>query len=238
MTMSEPVRAKRLKSASNGQAEEQFPFGHNAPPGPEPVQAKTAPEPSADTPEAPEALNPFDPKTYARGLKLDAAAGVRRVLTELSVRAPDRSWWARCHPTHWFQARVIELKDEGETYLVLPHLNHLLVGEPCWKLKSFHLAVNMQGKAFLWAVRRPEDDKDPDKWMRAPLEAVRLAVKQWVRIAWNDMTRQHDVNTCESDAEPEWPDLDMESLNRLAFKGFIMDKSDHPVLRRLKGQSR
>jgi hypothetical protein len=226
----------RTPKTANGEPTD-FPYGANPPeaPAPEPTPVEAAPEVPADTAEA---LNPFDPKTYARGLKLDAAAGVQRVLTDLSVRTPDKSWWVRCHPDRWFAARVIELKDENESYLVLPHLNRHLVGEPCFKRKSFHLAVTMQGKPFLWAVRRPEDDKDPDKWMRAPIEAVRLAVTKWTRISWNEVTRQHDVNTCESDAEPEWPDLDIEGLNRIAFKDFIIDKPDHPVLRRLKGQSR
>ena len=69
----------------------------------------------------------------------------------------------------------------------------------------------------------------------APLEAVRLAKDKWTRISWNESTRQHDVATCDSTAEPEWPDLPFRELLKLAFKNFVIDNLDHPVLKRLRG---
>jgi hypothetical protein len=110
------------------------------------------------------------------------------------------------------------------------------MGEATFKPKAFYLATTMQGKPFLWPVRRPADDtKEPDKWMRAPLEAVRLARDKWTRITWNEGTRQHDVVTCNSAVEPEWPDLPLRELLKLAFKNFVINNLDHPVLKRLRG---
>jgi hypothetical protein len=183
-------------------------------------------------------LDPFAPDTYKVPQSLDAAAGVKKHLTELSVRTPDKSWWVRRHPDPQYSlsAWVIEMKEERENYLVLPPLWPPLVGEACFKPKTFYLAVNMQGRPFLWGVRRPADDtKEPDRWMRAPLEAVRLAKDQWTRITWNEDTKQHDVATSKSTAEPEFPDLPMRDLLELAFKGFVIDSLDHPVVRRLRG---
>jgi hypothetical protein len=185
-------------------------------------------------------LDPFDPSTYKLSQTLAAAAGVKKVLTELPVCTPNKAWWVRRHadPGYSLTAWVIELKDMQETYLVLPPLWSSLMGEACFKPKTFHLAVNMQGKLFLWGVRRPADDtKEPDRWMRAPLEAVRLAKDRWTRITWNELTREHDVATCDSDAEPEWPDLPFRDLLKLAFKNYVIDTPDHPVLRRLRGQT-
>jgi hypothetical protein len=171
---------------------------------------------------------------------LAAAAGVQKHLTELAVTTPNKAWWVRRHPDpeYAFDAWVIELKDEQETYLVLPHLWPALTGEATFKPKTFYLAVTMQGKPFLWGVRRPADDtKEPDRWMRAPLAAVNLAKEKWTRITWNEVTRQHDVKTCESTAEPEWPDLPLRELLKLAFKDYVIDNLDHPVLRRLRGEA-
>jgi hypothetical protein len=194
-------------------------------------------EPS--TPDAaPAALDPFDQATYRVRQTFAAAAGVQKVLTELAVCTPHKEWWVRRHPDPGYalDTWVIELKDNQETYLVLPPLWPGLCGEATFKRKTFFLAVTMQGKLFLWGVRRPADDtKEPDRWMRAPLEAVRLAKDQWTRITWNEDTRQHDVATCESTAEPEWPDLPFRELLKLAFKNYVIDKPDHPVLRRLRG---
>jgi hypothetical protein len=192
--------------------------------------------PPTTTPDTPD---PFDPSTYKVRQNLSAAAGVKNVLTELAVTTPNKSWWVRRHPNPEYALNtwVIELRDEQETYLVLPHLWPSLMGEATFKPKTFYLAVTMQGKPFLWGIRRPVDDtKEPDRWMRAPLAAVALAKDKWTRITWNEITKQHDVATCESAAEPKWPDLSLKELLKLAFKGFIIDEPDHPVLRRLRGE--
>src|SRR5262249_46659017 len=152
---------------------------------------------------------------------LAAAAGVKKHLTELPIRTPDKSWWVRRHPEpeYSLDAWVIELKDLQETYLVLPDLWPKLMGEATFRPKMFFLATNMQGKLFLWPVRRPADDtKEPDRWMRAPLEAVHLAKDTWTRITWNEDTRQHDVATCSADREPQWPDLPFRELLKIAFR--------------------
>jgi hypothetical protein len=224
--------------SDNSHAEDAFPFGANAT-----APATAPPEPSAaedGRPTADASPDPFDPATYRVHQNLGAAAGVQKVMTGLPVYPPNKAWWCRVHPdaAYSLTAWVIELKDPAETYLVLPALYRRLVGEATFKPKTFFLAVNMQGKPFLWPVRRPADDtKEPDKWMRAPLEAVRLARDGWVRISWNEQTRQHDVATCESTAAPEWPDLPFRELLELAFKNFVIDRLDHPVLRRLRGEA-
>jgi hypothetical protein len=191
---------------------------------------------------APAACDPFDPATYRVRQSLAAAAGVQKHLTELAVCTPNKAWWVRRHPDsdeYALNAWVVELKEEQETYLVLPPLWPALLGEATFKPKTFYLAVNMQGKYFLWGVRRPADDtKEPDRWMRAPLEAVRLAKDKWTRITWNEVTRQHDVATCESIAEPEWPDRPFRELLKLAFKDYVINSLDHPVLRRLRGEAK
>jgi hypothetical protein len=221
---------------SDGDAD--FPYGANvnpaaeeaAPGGADRVQPA---QPSADP-------DPFDPATYRVRQTLAEAAGVKKHMTELPVCTPNKAWWVRRHPDSEFSltAWVIELKDEQETYLVLPPLWPALMGEATFKPKTFYLSVTRQGKLFLWPVRVPVDDtKEPDRWMRVPLEAVRLAREKWTRITWNEQTRQHDLATIEAEDEPEWPDLPMRELVKLAFKGCVIDSLEHPVLRRLRGES-
>jgi hypothetical protein len=182
--------------------------------------------------------DPFDPATYRVNMSLDAAAGVKQVLTCLTVRVPDRTWWVRRHSNYALRAWVIELKEARETYLVNRDLWPALTGEPVFRPKMLCLAVNRQGQLFLWSVRCPADDTvEPDRWMRAPLEALRLAKDRWTRISWNEVTKQHDVATCEIASEPTWPDRPFRDLLELAFKGFVIDTLDHPVLKKLRGES-
>jgi hypothetical protein len=201
------------------------------------VNSKPEKQPATPAPATPP--DPFDPATYRVPLSLEAAAGVKQILTSLTVRTPDKSWWVRRHPSpsYAMKAWVIELKEERETYLVTPNLWPALAGEATFKPKLFYLATNRQGHLFLWAVRCPADDTaEPDRWMRAPLEAVRLAAEKWTRITWNESTKQHDVATCEVTAEAQWPDRPFRDLLELAFRGFVIDTLDHPVLRRLRGE--
>jgi hypothetical protein len=96
----------------------------------------------------------------------------------------------------------------------------------------------MQGRYFVWGVRVPADDtKEPDRYMRAPLDAIARAEGSWTRITWNEDTRQHDVVTSVSEKEPEWPDLSRRDLIALAFKDRVIQDRNHPVLRQLRGES-
>ena len=151
------------------------------------VNSKPENQPATPAPAPAPAPDPFDPATYRVPMSLEAAAGVKQILTSLTVRTPDKSWWVRRHPRpdYAMKAWVIELKEERETYLVTPKLWPALAGEATFKPKLFYLATNRQGHLCLWAVRCPADDTvEPDRWMRAPLEAVRLAKEKWVRITW------------------------------------------------------
>jgi hypothetical protein len=219
----------------NGKVEH-VPFNTNTV-APVEATADSTPKPAPDT----AGLDPFDPNTYKVRQSLAAAAGVKNVLTDLPVRTPDKSWWVRRHPSpdYALHTFVIELREEREDYLVLPPLWPSLYGEACFRAKSFYLAMNRQGKLFIWGVRRPADDtEEPDKWMVGPQKAVHLAADKWVRIYWANSSLGHVVRTSEVDEEPEWPDLPFKDLLRLGFKDKVIDSLDHPVPKRLRGESR
>jgi hypothetical protein len=133
---------------------------------------------------------------------------------------------------------VLELREEREQFLVLPHLWSALLNEACFKARSFHLAMNSQGLPFLWSVRRQADEtREADRWMRPALEAIRLAREKWTRIAWSEQIRTHVVAVCDLALEPEWPTLSMRDLLEVAFKNYLVTSLDHPVLKRLRGET-
>jgi hypothetical protein len=37
-------------------------------------------------------------------------------------------------------------------------------------------------------------------------------------------------------SDPEWPDLSIGELLRIAFKGRLVDTIDHPILQKLRGE--
>jgi hypothetical protein len=232
-------KATVASDPSNGQLAEGFPSGANVPTTGGLSEAVAPAGPQAEPPSSPATIDPFDPATYRLQPSFLAAEGVEKHLTELSVRKPDKAWWVRVHPDPGYALNtfVIELREEQETYLVLPPLWQGLHGEPTFTALTLHLAVTRQGKLFLWPVKRPTDPtQEPSRWMRPTLDAIRRATGRWTRIAWNVDTRQHDVQTCKYSAEPQWPDLPFRELLKIAFRDYVIDNRDHPVLRRLRGE--
>src|SRR5262249_6034888 len=141
---SKPTRANDA-TRRNGRARKEAPPAAASPPS---------------EPEKPAVIDPFDPATYKVAPTLDAAAGVKRHVGELEVRAPASAWWVRVHedPAYHFSAWTIDLRDRNESYLVPPSIWPDLVGEATFKPRAFFLAVTLQGKPFLWSVRRPADE--------------------------------------------------------------------------------
>ena len=96
------------------------------------------------------------------------AVGLKKQLLTVPVRKPAKEWFVRVHPDpgYQFETAVIELKEDGEIYLVDKSLWSELLGESTFHFKVFFTAISRPGNVpFLWPVRMPgEDGKiDPPK---------------------------------------------------------------------------
>src|SRR5690349_2804884 len=82
-------------------------------------------------PAANPAPDPFDPSRLRLSQDFTAALGVKKLLTTVPVRKPSKEWFVRCHhdPAYRIETCVVELKEDGETYLVDPSLWDELAGE-------------------------------------------------------------------------------------------------------------
>lgn len=183
--------------------------------------------------------DPFDPAAYRLSGEFNAAVSVKKVLTTVPVRKPDKTWFIRVNQDEAFrlQTAVIDLKEDRETYLVSPHLWGELAGESTFKPMLLVTAVNKQGVVFLWPCRLPGEDGRLDSWGESVLEAVKLAGEGWVRVQANMNLGGYEVSVAGGDlGEPEWPDADLRRLLSVAFRGKVIDTTDHPVLRKLRGE--
>jgi hypothetical protein len=206
-------------------AEEQFAFGANAPV--EDAGAGTAPD-------------PFDPAALRLTPELAATAGVKKVLLTIPVRKPNNSAFVRAHsdPDYRLTAGTIELKeDRGEIYLVTPPLWPELAAEPTFRPRMLVTSITRQGGLFLWPLNLPRPDGRVDEWTRTGLEALKYATESWVRVYANMAVGGYEVaQATASFPEPEWPDLTLRQILRIAFKERLIESADHPVLRRLRGE--
>jgi hypothetical protein len=202
----------------------------------DPARLEASPSPGGDPSTA--APDPFDPA--ALRLSHDfAALGVKKALLTVPVRKPDKSWFVRVHPAddYELQTRLIELKEDRETYLVAPALWPDLAAEATFSPRALFTAINRQGVLFLWPIRLPGADGKVDAWSQSALEAALRARRGWVRVAANMALGAYDVWQATGElGEPDWPDKPFRELLALAFKGKLIDSLDHPVLRKLRGE--
>ena len=167
-----------------------------------------------------------------------ATINVKRALITVPVRKPNRQAYVRVRPgEEWrLQTAVIELKDDREVYVVDRPLWEELAGELAPKL--FVTAIDRQKVLFLWPIRLPGADGRVDEWNRSALEAADMATHHWISVRSNMALGAYEVFQAASTLpEPEWPDVAFPKLVEIAFRDRFITSLDHPVLRRLRGET-
>lgn len=170
-------------------------------------------------------------------LRLDSAetsAGVAEVLTHVPVRKPNRHEFIRVHPDYILDTTVFTDKEERESYLVIPVMRAVLVGEA--RPVLLVPAITRQNALFIWPVSLPNEDGRRNAWTDTAQEAMRLAREYWVRLMPDMGLGAYRIYKAEGQlSDPTWPDKTFEELLEIAFKGRVIDNPDHPVVRRLRG---
>lgn len=207
-------------------------------PSPEPTQPEPPAAPTTPPPARPEPPDPFDPAALRLGADYAEGLGVRKVITLVPNRKPNKSEWFQVRPGDaWrLQTAVLELERgiERSTYLVAPSLWAELSGEisPALLLTC----INRANDLFLWRIKLPGPDGRSNTWTESALEIAQAAAGTWCRMK-SDTTNgiySHWVST-EPLSDPKWPDLTFNEIIKLAFRGRMIDSLDHPILRELRG---
>jgi hypothetical protein len=207
-------------------------------PSPEPTQPEPPAAPTTPPPARPEPPDPFDPAALRLGADYAEGLGVRKVITLVPNRKPNKSEWFQVRPGEaWrLQTAVLELERgiERSTYLVAPSLWAELSGEisPALLLTC----INRANDLFLWRIKLPGPDGRSNTWTESALEIAQAAAGTWCRMK-SDTTNgiySHWVST-EPLSDPKWPDLTFNEIIKLGFRGRMIDSLDHPILRELRG---
>lgn len=167
-----------------------------------------------------------------------AAVGLRDVITQVPIRKPSREWFVRVKPgpDDRFQTSVLQLKEEGEIYLVDPDLWGELAGELVSML--FVTAINRQGVVFLWPVRMADSTGRMNSWSESALRAISVAEDQWVRLTADRSLAGYRVSVATAELpKPKWPAATLDDLYRIAFQHKRIDQMSHPVVKALRGEA-
>jgi hypothetical protein len=181
--------------------------------------------------------NPFDPASLRLNQSFSDGAGVKKLLTTVPVRKPHRQEWVRVHDGenhHLSPAAIIELKEDGETYVVRPEIAQALGGE--FSIVSIHLAINRQGVVFLWPVKLPSSDGRVLEWHRSAAEAAETAKARWIRVVANKSLGAYEIYDTQSVIpDPTWPELSFTEILKIAFRERTINSPDRPVIKQLRG---
>lgn len=160
---------------------------------------------------------------------------VEAVLSHVPVRKPAKEWFFRIHPEYSLDTLVLEMKEDGETLLVVPAMRGALMEEKCASIRTLRLGVNRQGTPFIWPVRQPTEGRR-DSWATSALDAIQLAETCWTRMQADMSLGAYRLLKAKVDDVPRWPREPFNELLRVAFKGAVVDSLDHPALKKLRGE--
>lgn len=184
------------------------------------------------------AVDPFDPAALRINPNTAAGAiGVKRKILAIKVDKPDKMEFVRVHPdaAYRIDTGVVLDKVNRESYLVAPTLWSEL--PDFLTLVRLCLAVNRSGTPFLWSAKLPDPDGRPMDWHTSMLEAQELAVNRWVRVQADMNASSYAVFEATGNLpNPEWPELTLQELLKLAFKTRFIDSMTHPFLQELFGE--
>jgi len=182
-------------------------------------------------------LDPFSPANLRLSQSFTETVRVEKLLTTVPVRKPGPQDFVRVHPAAEYREHfpMVELRDEREEYIVTAGMVAELAGE--FVIKTLHTAINRQGIMFFWPVRLPSSDGRDMNWWKSAREAAALATRGWIRVRANMNLGAYEIFRAESAmSEPEWPQLGFWELIKIAFRDHLIDRIDHPVIQRLRGQ--
>jgi hypothetical protein len=181
--------------------------------------------------------DPFDPAALRLDQSYADTVGVKKLLTTVPVRKPNRQDFVRVRPDPGYRlspAAIIEVKDDREVYLVTPNLAPGLAGE--FSTVTLFTTINRQGTLHLWPVKLPAPDGRHNEWHRSGAEAAERAMKNWVRVTSSMSLGAYEIFEASGDLpEPVWPEFSFQEILRIAFRERIVDRLDHPLVQRLQG---
>jgi hypothetical protein len=182
--------------------------------------------------------DPFDLESLRLSQDFEVP-GLQKEILSVPVRKPSKEHWVRVHPSedYYIKTGVLELKEERELYLVAPDLWPELAVESTFGPRGLYTSMNRQGVLFIWPIKLPDPGGRMNPWHQSALDAVGRAKERWVRVVPNMSLGGYELYSSTGDIpEPEWPDLTMQEIIRLAFKDLLIDSLDHPVLKGLRGE--
>jgi hypothetical protein len=193
------------------------------------VKPLDAPQPAPD---------PFDLSKMRLSQSFIETSGVKKLLTTVPVGKPNPQDFMRVHPSPEYRETLamVELKEDREFYVLYTEIAHDMPGE--YFMATLHAGINRQGVVRLVPVKLPGSDGKVMEWHRSMAEFVERAMTRWVRVKANMSLGAYEMFEASATIpDPTWPDIPFRELLRTAFRDRLVDRFDHPLIKRLRGEA-
>jgi hypothetical protein len=194
----------------------------------------TTPPPNTES--APAAPDPFNMASLRIDQTFVETAGVKKLLTTVPVGKPNPQDFVRAHPGKEYRETfaMVELKEDREFYVLQREIAKALPGE--FFTATVFVCINRQGVVRLCPVRLPGPDGKMNIWHQSLMDGVQRSMHRWVRIKANMALGAYEIfEAAATIPDPEWPGLTFEELLRIGFRDRVVDRIDHPLIKRLRG---
>ena len=164
------------------------------------------------------------------------ALGVKKVLTVVPVAKPSKDRFFRTHesPNWVYPAWILENKATSESFILSGEVASILSG--LVRPVELYTAIDRQNNVFFIPVPLPGPNGVRNPWHESRLQAVMRAKFVWIRITSNNDVGGYDIYEAAAKLpDPIWPDLQMDDLLAIAFRGRIITDPDHPVVLEMLG---
>jgi hypothetical protein len=161
---------------------------------------------------------------------------VKLQILKVAIRKANKHEFIRVRPGADWKCNVLIYKtgDVDEIFIVSPTMVNAF--QQLITPTQLHTAINQDGIVFLLPVALPTTDGRPNSWNDTKSAAVEKAEETWVRIVSNLARRAYDINLpVNPKPDPEWPEISFNELLKLAFKGNVIDSTDHPIVKKILG---
>jgi hypothetical protein len=198
--------------------------------------ASTLEAPASDTTVASPELNPFDPEQLKLSQDFASTVGVKKVLTAIPCRKPNRHEFVRVRPGAEWRLETVVFEDKlNQTVYLVKNAMGSELGEEVTPVCLFP-TVNRAGDVSIWPVKLPGYDGKTNSWNESAAAAAKLAESKWTRVASNMPAGRYDTFVATGTlSDPEWPELSMTEILKLCFQDRFIEDADHPVVRSLRG---
>ncbi len=188
-----------------------------------------------------EKFDPFAPENIDKlrtSQNFEEAASVKAVITTVPVKKPHRQEFFRVRAgEEWrFTTPTFTDKEQRETFIVAPEIQPLLIGDV--QSQVIYVCMSRNSRVpFLWCLSLPSLDGRSNRWWESGHDAAKLAEDSWIKLVPDMSSGSYVPHVANADlGEPEWPDLQMHELLRLGFLTRYIDREDHPIIKRLRGE--